>query len=133
MAKKSKVTGWVGWVFFAGFIMILLGIFQGIYGLIALFNSNWFVVSSQGLLFLDLTMWGWVHLILGIVVFLAGFAVLYGQMWGRVIGIVIAVLSALAVLFSVNIHPIWSVIILVIDVLVIYALTVHGNEAKQLS
>ncbi len=133
MASNNKVTGWVGWVFFAGFVMILLGIFQAIYGLVAIFNSNWFAVTGQGLLFVDLTAWGWVHLLVGIVVFLAGFGVLYGGLWGRLLGVLLAVASLFTALFSVNLHPIWSVIIMVVDVLVIYALTVHGDEAKKLS
>jgi membrane protein insertase Oxa1/YidC/SpoIIIJ len=132
MVSKSKVTGWVGWVVFAGFIMVLVGIFQGIYGLLAIFNSTWFISTDQGLLFLDLSTWGWVHFILGLIVLLAGFAVLSGQTWGRAIGVILAALSALAALFSINIHPVWSIAVMVVDVLVIYALTVHGSEAKNL-
>lgn len=132
MANKSnEVTGWVGWVFFAGFMMILGGFFQAIAGLVALFNDTWLVVSSEQLLVLDLTQWGWVHLILGIVVLIAGFSVMQGSTWARTVGVMVAVLSALAWMTAINIYPLWGMMIIVVDILIIYALTVHGGELKD--
>jgi hypothetical protein len=132
MAKNNEVTGWVGWIFFAGFMMILLGFFQAIAGLTAIFNSDWLVVTSEELMVLDLTAWGWAHLIMGLIVLVAGFSVMQGATWARAVGIVVAMFSAVANLAAINIYPLWAVIIITIDVFVIYALTVHGDELKDL-
>ncbi len=129
MANKSnEVTGWVGWVFFAGFMMILLGFFQSIAGLTAIFNPDWLVVTSDELMVLDLTAWGWAHLIMGVVVLIAGFSVMQGAVWARAVGIVVAMLSAIANLAAINMYPLWAIVIITVDVFVIYALTVHGDE-----
>jgi len=133
MATKSQntVTGWVGWVYFAGAMMLLLGGLQAIAGLVALFNDKFFVVTQNGLIALNFTTWGWIHLILGVVIFAAGIAVLAGNMWGRIIGVFLAVLSAIANLGFITAYPLWSIVGLIIDGLVIYALTMHGAEAKD--
>jgi hypothetical protein len=130
MATKNNVTGWVGWVFFAGFMMTMLGTFQMIAGLTVLLNDQWLATTESSLLLLDFTAWGWFYLLLGLTVLLAGFGVMKGSVWARVVGVLIALLSAAANLASVNIYPIWSIIIITINVLVIFALTVHGDELK---
>jgi len=129
--RQTTATGWVGWVFFAGVMMVMLGIFQAIEGLVAIFNDKYYLVSRSGLVIsADYTVWGWVHLLLGIVVAIAGYAVIRGQMWGRVIGIIMAAVSAIVNLGFLAAYPIWSTIIIAIDVVVIYALTVHGREVQ---
>jgi len=116
---------------FAGVMMLMLGSFQAIMGLIALFKDEYYVVGRDGLVVsVDYTAWGWVHLLLGIVVALAGLGVMVGQMWARIVGIVLALLSAIVNIAFLAASPVWSTIIIAIDVLVIYALTVHGREAK---
>ena len=133
MARNdTNVTGWTGWVFFAGFMMILAGILESISGLTALLNSEWLVVGEKSLLVLNFTTWGWIHLLMGIVVLVAGFSVLHGAAWARAVGVVLATFSIIANLAYVNTYPIWSIAIMVVDVLVIYALTVHGNEVRNL-
>ncbi|GID93789.1 hypothetical protein ACFQFC_07115 [Amorphoplanes digitatis] len=127
----AEPTGWVGWVVFSGIMMVLLGFFQGLVGLVALFNDTYYLVTRNGLvLSFDYTVWGWIHLLLGIVALLAGFGVLVGQTWARVTGIVLAVLSAIVNIAFLAAYPIWSTIIIAVDVLVIYALAVHGREVK---
>jgi hypothetical protein len=130
MATKNNVTGWVGWIFFAGFMMTMLGAFQMIAGLTVLFNSDWLVTTESKLLLLDFSTWGWTYFLLGLTVLLAGFGVMKGSAWARVVGVLIALGSAAANLASVNIYPIWSVITIAVSVLVIFALTVHGDEVK---
>ncbi len=76
----------------------------------------------------DTTSWGWIHLIAGIVVLLAGFGVLAGQTWARVVGIMVATLSAIANFMFIPYYPIWSILIIALDVFVIWALAVHGRE-----
>lgn len=128
---KNKPTAWVGWIFFASAMMLLLGSLQAIAGLAALFKDDFYVATQSGLLAFDYTAWGWIHLIIGVVIFAAGCAILAGQTWGRVVGVFLAVLSAIANLAFVSAYPIWSITALVIDGLVIYALTMHGTEVEE--
>jgi hypothetical protein len=124
-------TAWLGWVFFAGILMIMLGFFQAIAGLVAIFDDTFYLVTKSGLVVsVDYTVWGWVHLIIGVVAFLAGYAVMSGKTWGRTIGIILAVVSAIVNMAFIGAYPWWSIIIITMDVLIIYALAVHGREAQ---
>jgi hypothetical protein len=129
--RKPTHTAWAGWIMFAGVMMILLGVFQAMEGLVALVNDDYYAVTRSGLVVsADFTVWGWVHLLLGLVVAAAGLGVMIGQMWARVVGIIVALLSAIVNLGFLAAYPVGSTIIITIDVLVIYALTVHGRETK---
>jgi hypothetical protein len=128
----TGMSGWVGWVAFAGTMMVLLGTFHIIDGLIALFADDYFLVTSSGLAVdVDFTVWGWVHLIWGAVVVAAGIAIFAGQVWARVIGVIFAALSAVINLGFLAAFPIWAAIMIAIDILVIWALTVHGGEVRE--
>jgi hypothetical protein len=130
--SRTRTTGWVGWVFFAGIMMITLGAFQAIEGLVALLNDTYYLVGSSGLVIsLDYTAWGWVHLILGVVAVLIGLGVLAGSTAARIGGILLAVLSAIVNLTFIAAYPLWSIIVIAIDVIVIYALAVHGREVRS--
>jgi hypothetical protein len=130
--QAPQTTGWVGWLVFAAVLMILLGAFHAIQGLIALFNSEYYLVGTHGLsVHLDYTTWGWVHLIAGIVVLVAGIGVLAGQIWARIVGILLAILSALANFAFIAAYPVWSCILIALDILIIYALAVHGRELRS--
>ncbi|MFC7528676.1 hypothetical protein [Actinoplanes sp. GCM10030250] len=130
-ASRHEPTGWVGMVVFAGVMLLMLGSFQAIEGFVALFRDDFYVTTNNGLVIpMDFSAWGWTHLTIGLITALAGFGVLYGKMWARVVGIVIAVISALANLAFLPAYPIWSTIVIAIDVLVIYALTAHGREVR---
>ncbi len=126
-----EVTGWAGWVTFGGVMMILLGVFEAIQGLVALFNSDYYLVGTSGLaLSFDFTAWGWLHLVIGVVSIGAGFGLLAGNMAARVIAVVFAMLSAIANVTFIAAYPFWSLSIIVVDVLVIYAIVAHGRELK---
>jgi hypothetical protein len=125
-------TGWTGWVVFAGFIMILLGVFQAIQGMVAIFSDDFYRVTERGLVIeVDYSVWGWTHLLLGVVILLSGFGVLTGNVLARTVGVVLALVSAVVNLLYIEAYPVWSIIIITIDVLVIYALTVHGRELRD--
>lgn len=125
-------TAWVGWIVFAAAMMTLLGIFHVVQGLVALFNDDYFVVGHSGLvLSADYTAWGWVHVIGGLVIAGAGMALFAGRMWGRVVGVVVAMLSAVVNLGFMAAFPVWSSLMILIDLLVIWALTVHGSEITK--
>lgn len=132
MAQNNKptVTGWVGWSYFAAFMMVLIGMFQIILGLTALLNDT-FLTSFQGhLIVLDYTTWGWIHLLFGILILVAGTSLFHGSRWARIVAIILVTLNLLGQFAFVSVYPIWSIIMMVIDVLVIYALTVHGDELR---
>lgn len=129
--KKNQPTAWVGWVFFASAMMILVGGLQTISGLAALFKDGFYVVSAERLIAFDYSTWGWVNLIIGLLIVAAGLAIMSGQTWGRVVGVFLAVLSALSNLAFISAYPLWSIVALVIDCLVIYALTMHGAEVND--
>ncbi|HJQ47596.1 MAG TPA: hypothetical protein VJ870_14955 [Amycolatopsis sp.] len=127
----GTVTGWAGWVVFAAIMMIVLGAFQVIQGLVAIFHHSYYLVTANNLVVnVNYTAWGWVHFILGLVAVGAGFGLLTGNMVARVLGIVVAVVSAILNLAFVAAYPVWSVVIIAVDVVVIYAIAVHGRELK---
>lgn len=119
-----------GWVAFASIMLFMAGMFGIIDGLVALIHDEVFVVTEDTIVLLDLTAWGWVHLIVGSIVLVTGLAVLSGQVWARVIGVTVAILSATTQLVFITVFPLWSLAIIAIDVLVIYGLVVHGEEVE---
>ncbi|MGY1605416.1 DUF7144 family membrane protein [Geodermatophilus sp. SYSU D00815] len=124
-------TAWAGWVVFAGVMLIMLGAFQIIEGLVALFDDGFYLVGREGLVVnVDYNTWGWVHVVVGVVGVLAGLGLLAGNMVARVVGVIVAFLSALVNLAFLAAYPVWSVIMITIDVVVIYAIVVHGKELK---
>lgn len=126
-------TGWVGWILFAGIMLFMLGTFQAINGLVALLKDDYFLVTASKLVVdVNYTAWGWTHLILGVIALFAGWGVMVGQMWARIFGIAVAFVSAVVNLAFMNAYPVWSIVMITVDVLVIYALSVHGREVKSL-
>jgi hypothetical protein len=131
--ERDQVTGWTGWVVFAGLMLVMLGLFQAIEGLVAIFDQGYYLVGSEGLVVnVDYTAWGWVHLILGVLAIAAGFGLIAGNMAARVVGVILAVLSAILNLAFIAAYPVWSIIVIAIDVIVIYAIVVHGRELKNI-
>ncbi|TFV99056.1 DUF7144 family membrane protein [Leifsonia flava] len=129
MAEVSKSTGWVGWIGFAGIILLLSGVFSLIQGFVALVGSNYYYAVENGTLFLfDLTGWGWWNLIIGAVLVLTGIALFTGATWARVLAIIVASLSAIGQLLLVPAQPWWALIVIAVDILIIYAITAHGRE-----
>ncbi|MEU0564615.1 hypothetical protein ABZ297_04315 [Nonomuraea sp. NPDC005983] len=126
------VTGWVGWVWFAGLMMIMSGVFNAITGLYGIFNNHMYVTGAGELMILSLTGWGWVHLIFGILLVIAGVALTAGQLWARIVAIVLAAINAMTQLLWIDVNPWWSLAVIAVDVLVLYALIVHGREAAAL-
>ena len=127
----ADASGWAGWLYFAGIMMMLGGIFQSIAGLAAIFKDGVFVVGSSSLLVMDYTQWGWVHLIIGVLLFFAAFSVFAGGLFGRTIGTMLAGLSAIANFTFFTAYPLWTIIVITVDILVIYALLVHGSEIQD--
>jgi hypothetical protein len=104
--RAARPGGWVGWVIFASVVMITLGLFHIIAGLVAIFEKGYYLLS--------------------------GFGVLAGLPWARVTGIALAVVSAIVNLAFLAAYPVWGVILIALDIVVIYALAMHGREMKSI-
>jgi hypothetical protein len=122
--RARPVSGWaVGGTVFAGVIMLMVGAFHAIAGLVALLDDQFYVVTRNYTYSFDVTGWGWVHLIGGIVVALAGGYVFSGATWARVVGVTLAVLSATLNFFFIPYYPFWSIVMIALAVWVIWALS----------
>lgn len=129
--RPTSMTAWVGWIAFAATMMVLLGTLHIFEGLVALFRDEYFLVGKNGLtVHVDYTMWGLVHLLGGILIIAAGLGLLTGQLWARSVGVLLALVSAVVNIGFLSAYPIWSAIMIAVDILVIWALTVHGGEMQ---
>ena len=126
--SEQRSSGAVGWTMFAGVMMILIGAFHAIAGLAGILEDEFYAVTPNYVLEFDATTWGWVHLIGGVIVLFAGFSVFKGAVWARTVGVIIAAVSALVSFAWIPFYPVWSIVVIAIDVAVIWALTAHGRD-----
>ena len=126
---SAKPSGWaVGWIMFAAIMMLLIGFFHVMAGLVAIVDDNFYVATKEYVFQFDRTTWGWIHLILGIVVFIAGLSLFKGAIWARTVGVILGVISAVVGFAWLPWYPVWGILIVVIAVSVIWALTMHGRD-----
>jgi hypothetical protein len=129
--REPDVSGWaVAGITFAATILLLVGIFEIIAGLAAIFDDDFFVVGQNYAFDLDTSAWGWIHLILGVLLVLAAWGLYAGQAWAAVTAIVLAVLSAVANFFFIPYYPFWSILEIALAVWVIWALTRPGAVTR---
>ncbi len=129
---REAPSAWAGWIIFAGVMLMVVGTFQVIEALTALFRHTYYAVNNDHLLVrVNYTGWGWIHLVLGVLLVCAGLGLFAGQMWARVVGILLAGLSAVANLVFIAAYPFWSITVIALDILVIYAIAVHGREMRS--
>ena len=121
---------WGGWVAFAGIMLVLTGFFDILQGLTALLNDQYFAVHNGDLLVFDFTAWGWIWLLWGILLIAAGFGLLRGVGAARWFAVVAVFVNAIGQIAFLNAFPIWSTIVIALDVFVIYALTARWAEAR---
>ena len=127
-----RQSAWVVWVNFAGVLLMLLGSFHVIQGLVALFRDDVYVVGRHGLIIdISYTAWGWVHVVWGAFAILTAFCLLVGQTWARAVGVVVAFVSALMSVSFMPAYPIWSVMMIALDVIIIWAVAVHGGQLVE--
>lgn len=131
-STPREPTAWTGWVVFAGVMLMMLGAFQVIQAIVALFDDGFYLVRPSGLaVHVDYNAWGWTHLIIGGVAIVSGLGLLVGNMAARVIGVIAAVVSAIVNLAFLSAYPVWSALVIALDVIVIYAIVVHGGELGE--
>jgi hypothetical protein len=132
--EPDAISAWFGWIGFASFMLALAGVFALITGFVALFQSGTvFVHTLNSSWLLTYTQWGWVHMLAGVLALAAAGSLLAGNMYGRIFAILVALASAIVNMAFIPMYPIWSIIIITIDVMVIYAVAVHGGELKDLN
>lgn len=128
---EESASAWIlGAMIYAAILLMLAGIFQVFAGLAAILNDD-FLPPVQHYFSFDATAWGWLHLSIGVVVAVAGFNLFEGRMWTRLVGIGVALLSAVDNFLLVPYHAVWSVIIIALDMVVIWALCSSGLEADH--
>jgi hypothetical protein len=127
-----ETSGWaVGFILFAAIMMIMVGVFQALQGLIAIFENEFYVATRNYVFQFDATTWGWIHLILGLLVAFAGWGLLSGRTWARVVALTLAVLSALANFLFIPYYPFWALLLIILDIFVIWALAAHGGDLRD--
>lgn len=127
---RIEVTGWVGWVWYAAIMLMIVGTFDIIQGIIALADNSFAVAVSGGLLVFNLTTWAWAHIVVGAIMLLAGVGLWSGQTWARVLAVIVASLNAIVQLTIMPAYPFWAVLMIALNMVVIYAVVVHGREAR---
>jgi hypothetical protein len=124
-------SGWaIGWIAFAGTMMMIQGVWWSIAGLVALFNDEFYVVGAEYILQFDVTTWGWIHLLLGLLVLGAGVAVFSGAVWARTVGVIVASIATLVAFAWLPWYPVWAILLITISIAVIWALTAHGRDVN---
>ena len=125
--EPPEVSGWaIGGIAFAATMMVLIGVFQALAGLVAIFNDDFYVVTQNYTFDLDVTVWGWIHLLVGLGVLATGFGLFARRPWAGVAAIMICMLSALVNFFFIPYYPIWSLLVIGLAVWVIWSITRAG-------
>jgi hypothetical protein len=120
-----------GWAAFAGVMMFILGSLDALWGLAGIVNDEIVVVGGQGALIFDITTWGWVHLILGSLVALTGLGLLTGNAAARVAGIFFVAVNAVAQIVWFPAAPLWAFLMIIIDTVIIYQLTMNWTAEES--
>jgi hypothetical protein len=136
-ANRRELTGyasrsWAGWHGFAAVLLFVVGVFNIVNGLVAVAKDEIVLASGpQATVLLDVTAWGWVHVLLGVVIAIAGVAIFLGQTWGRLVGVLVVALNMVTQVMNVPAYPVWSLLVIALDVVIIWALTVHGDAMEN--
>lgn len=128
--SPTKLAWAEGLTIFAAALLIMVGIFQALQGLAAIINDQRFVVTGDYVYKFDITGWGWIHLILGLVAIGVGAAMIMGQTWSYIVAMVIAILSAVAQFMWLPYYPVWAIVIIALDVAIIWALVAQLGRTR---
>ena len=127
--EGSGYSSWaVGWAGFAGVMLVVLGVFDIIQGLVAVINDEFYVVTQEWVFEFDVTAWGWIHMILGVVLIASGIGIFSGNVAARTVGVIVAAVAMIANFAWLPYYPVWSIILIAISIAIIWALTAHGRD-----
>jgi hypothetical protein len=128
---RPQVSGWaIGGITFAASILILIGVFEILNGLAAIIDDQFYVVTRNYAFDVDVTAWGWIHLLLGIVMVLVGFGLFAGRAWAAIVALMLVMLSAVLNFFMIPYYPWWSLLVIALDIWVIWAITRPGAVTR---
>ncbi|HET9322640.1 MAG TPA: hypothetical protein VFO03_02100 [Gaiellaceae bacterium] len=128
-AETHAVSGWAtGFAAFAGVVMMIVGFFHAITGLAGIIDDDFYVVTQNYAFDVNVTTWGWIQLVLGVVVLFAGWGILSGATWARIVGMIVATVSAVANFFFIPYYPVWAVLVIALDIAIIWALAVYTSD-----
>jgi hypothetical protein len=128
MATRDVSSWKVGFAVFAGILLMINGVFHCLTGLAAILEDEFFVVGDNYAYEFDATAWGWIHLLYGVILVLAGYGVFQGATWARVVGITLASISAIGNFFFIPYQPVWAILIIALDILIIASLAAYGRD-----
>jgi hypothetical protein len=129
---QQQPSGWaIGWTYFAAFIMMMVGVWHAIAGLAAILQDDVVVLAGEYFLRLSTTGWGWIHLIIGVVIVFAGFGLFSGAVWARTVGVIMAIVSGIAAFAWLPYQPFWALLMGFAAISVIWALTTHGRDVVE--
>jgi hypothetical protein len=132
-ATRSEPSGWaIGYTVFAATMMLIQGVWWVIAGIVALFNDEFFVVTPEYIFQFDATTWGWIHLLVGIVILAAGVALYSGAVWARTVGVVVAMVAMVAAFAWLPWYPVWAMLLIALSIGVVWALTAHGRDVTSI-
>jgi len=129
--RTGADTAWAGWLLFAGAMLVMIGAFNVLEGIFALIWDERLVVTPARLIVVDVTGWGWTLLVSGAIFMITGFGLLAGRAWARITGIVIVMLHALVQIAWLSAYPVWSLLMIALDVTVLYALTARWSAGRD--
>jgi hypothetical protein len=119
-----------GWVIFAAVMLLIVGVLNVVWGIAAIADSKFFI-QDQKYILSNLNAWGWITLIIGVLQLFAGFSLWSGNLYGRIVAIFVASLSALAALLSIPAYPFWSLAIFALDIVIIHQIATRGTEGRR--
>ena len=128
MVNRERSGVAVGFISFAGIVLILAGIFHVIDGIVGLFNNDFYVKTDNWVFKFNVTSWGWIHIILGIIAILAGVGLFSGAIWARTVAVIVAAVSIIANFVWLPYYPWWALLVIVLDFFVIWAVVLHGRD-----
>ncbi len=130
--RYTSGNAWSGWHAFAAVLLFVVGFFNVIDGIVAIVQDEVVLASGARVtVLLDVTAWGWVHIVLGVLLAAAGIGIFLGQTWARVVGVLAVTVNMLTQMMNVPAYPVWSLLVIALDVVIIWALTVHGDAREM--
>ena len=131
---SGRPSAWAaGYAAFAGVVLVMIGFFQAVAGLVAIIDDQFYVVGQEYIFQFDVTTWGRIHLIIGVIVLLSGFGIFSGNVAARTVGVLVAAISGVAAFMWLPWYPVWAIVIIALDIAVIWALTMHGRDIATVS